>query len=242
LAALAGIARAGVWTPSEARPADVGPAVRGPLATTEAWTEYTAKRLLEAAGIQVTREAEADSVMGAIRAAEELGYPVVLKASSASLTHKTEAGAVRLHLSDGASVEFAAEELLGLAPRVLVAEQLDADLELVVGAFIDEQFGPCGLVGLGGVWTEAFQEAVVIAAPGSRATFDAALQTRPWGRLLLEGGRGREFPVGAVWHACARLVALLEAANGKLTTIEVNPMFLVGDRAVAVDALVVPSE
>jgi acetyltransferase len=103
---------------------------------------------------------------------------------------------------------------------------------------MDPQFGPCTLVGLGGRWTEALGEAVVVAGPGSRTALDRALETRGWGRLLLRGDRGRTFPVRAVWEVSARLVALLDATG--LDTIEINPLFLEDDRAVAVDALVVP--
>ncbi|MGH2674246.1 MAG: acetate--CoA ligase family protein [Actinomycetota bacterium] len=205
---------------------------------TTAWTEAAAKRLLAAAGIPVTGEEEVSSVEGAVIAAERIGLPVVAKISGPGLDHKTEAGGVRLGLGTPEEVSTAARDLLAMAPSVLIAEQRQADLELIVGAFVDEQFGPCALVGLGGAWAEALRESVVVAGPGSEGTLRRALTSTRWGRLLLEGARGRRFAADRVVDCCLRLVDLV-AATG-LGTVEINPLFVTADEVVAVDALVEP--
>lgn len=206
--------------------------------TTE-WTEHTAKVLLAGAGIPVTEEEEVASPDGAVDVALRLGFPVVVKAAGPGIAHKTESGAVRLGLTTTEHVLAAAKDLLAAAPRVLVAEQRMADLELILGAFIDEQFGPCALLGMGGVWTEAFRESVVVAGPATDASVRRALAATRWGRLLLEGSRGRRFPSDAVVDCCLRLLDLI-AATG-IGTIEINPLFVEADGVVAVDALVAPA-
>ncbi|MGH2696561.1 MAG: acetate--CoA ligase family protein, partial [Actinomycetota bacterium] len=133
----------------------------------------------------------------------------------------------------------AARELLARAPAVLVAEQRRPDLELIVSAFVDDQFGPCALLGLGGAWTEALGESVVVAGPASERTVRRALSTTRWGRLLLEGGRGRRFPADRVADCALRLLDLVTATG--LATVEINPLFVDGTGVVAVDALVEPS-
>jgi acetate---CoA ligase (ADP-forming) len=239
LRALAAIAR---WRRWRREPPDVG---ERPVPETgslpDRWSEHEAKALLTSAGIPVTREREASTPEEAARAAEGLGFPVVAKIAGRGVAHKTERGGVRLGLTTPEEVRDAARDLLEMAPRVLVAEQRRADLELIAGAFRDEQFGPCALVGLGGIWTEAIGEAAVIAGPGSRASVRRALEEHPWGRLLLTGARGRRFPVEGITDVALRLLDIISAHGERLEAVEINPLFVEGDRVVAVDALVVPA-
>lgn len=239
LRALASMAR---WQRWRVDPADRREPIPMPQAAaiaeeTDAWTEAAAKRLLAAAGIPVPREEEVRTAEDAAVAAGRLGFPVVAKIAGPSLDHKTEAGGVLLGLASPADVRTAARDLLAMAPAVLIAEQRRADLELIVSAFVDEQFGPCALLGLGGLWTEALQEAVIVAGPGSEGAVRQALASTRWGRLLLEGARGRRFPIDRVVEVALRLIDVVTATD--LATVEVNPLFIEGDDVVAVDALVV---
>jgi acetate---CoA ligase (ADP-forming) len=239
LSSLAAIERWHRWRrePSGSREsADLNEA-RKMVEATPAWTEHAAKQLLAATGIPVTREEEVEDPDRAAEAAASIGFPVVAKIAGGGVSHKTEAGGVRLGLRSPQEAAAAARDLLSIAPRVLVAEHRSADLELIVSAFLDEQFGPCALIGLGGVWTEAFGEAVAVAGPGSEVTIRRALSSVPWGGLILEGARGRRFPVERVLEVCLRLIDLV-ALTG-LRTIEINPLFLHGQEVLAVDALVV---
>jgi acyl-CoA synthetase (NDP forming) len=241
LRALAALAAREAWRPGAAarRTAAAMDAAATVARETTEWTEHTAKVLLAGAGIPVTEEEEVASPDGAVDVALRLGFPVVVKAAGPGIAHKTESGAVRLGLTTTEHVLAAAKDLLAAAPRVLVAEQRMADLELILGAFIDEQFGPCALLGMGGVWTEAFRESVVVAGPATDASVRRALAATRWGRLLLEGSRGRRFPSDAVVDCCLRLLDLI-AATG-IGTIEINPLFVEADGVVAVDALVAPA-
>jgi acyl-CoA synthetase (NDP forming) len=208
----------------------------------ERWSEHAAKRLLEVVGIPTTREREVESADEAAPAAEEIGFPVVLKMAGEDLAHKTEKGGVRLGVTSAEEVRAVAGELLAKAPQVLVAEQRQAEMELIVGAFVDDQFGPCALIGLGGIWTEALGEAAVIVGPGTEAAVRGALEEHPWGRLLLGGSRGRRFPVDAIAEVALRLLDVITAHRDRIEAVEINPLFVEGDEVVAVDALVVPSE
>jgi acyl-CoA synthetase (NDP forming) len=210
----------------------------GPLP--ERWTEHAAKELLAAAGIPVTHEREVGTAEEAVAAAEDIGFPIVVKMAGEDVTHKTEKGGVRTGLESAGAVEETALELLAKAPRVLVAEQRSADLELIAGAFADDQFGPCALVGLGGIWTEALGEAAVIAGPGSGVAVRRALEEHAWGRLLLEGSRGSRFPVQAIADVALRLLDVVTENRDRIEAVEINPLFVEGAEVVAVDALVVP--
>lgn len=203
-------------------------------------SEHAAKSLLVTAGVDVTTERQVASVGDAVAAAREIGFPVVLKTVGGA--HKSETGGVRLDLATEDAVAGAAGKLLTRSDAVLVSEQVRGDAELIAGAFLDEQFGPCGLLGLGGIWTEALGEAVVVVGPGSRAQVRRALAPLPWGLLLLEGARGRRFPVDAIADVVVRLIHLVEASDGRLDAVEINPLVVAGDRVVAVDALAVRAD
>jgi acetate---CoA ligase (ADP-forming) len=242
LAALSGIERWRRWREDPAGrrdPAGLDEAIRL-FRRTGVWTEHGSKQLLAAAGIPVTREEEVEDAERAVEAAASIGFPVVAKIAGEGIAHKTEAGGIRLGLRSPEEVAGAARELLAVAPKVLVAEHRSTDLELIVSAFLDEQFGPCGMIGLGGIWTEALRESVAVAGPGSEVTVGRALSSIGWGRLLLEGARGRRFPVDRLVEVCLRLIDLVSATGAR--TIEINPLFLQGDGVVAVDALVVADD
>jgi acyl-CoA synthetase (NDP forming) len=238
LSSLAALSRWRRWQPEataqEPKVTEPDPALLEDAPT----SEHAAKRLLEAAGISVTRERHVATREEAVAAAGDIGFPVVAKVARG--THKTESDGVRLDLWTEEAVASAADDLLRRSEGVLVAEQVRGDLEVIVGAFTDRQFGPCGLIGLGGLWTEAFGQAAVVLGPGSPTTIRRALEPHPWGRLLLNGSRGRRFPVEAVTETLLRLIALVTAGRGRLQALEINPLVVAGDRVVAVDALAVP--
>lgn len=124
-------------------------------------SEPQAKALLSGAGVRVTREMRVTSAAEAIAAADKIGYPVVLKGVSSKIVHKTDAGIVKLGLADAAAVAAAFNDvnakLRAADPQAegcVVAESVRGELELIVGAKLDQQFGPSVLVGAGGVLVE----------------------------------------------------------------------------------------
>src|SRR5439155_9900565 len=123
--------------------------------------------------------------------ADKLGYPVVVKAVSAGLAHKTEAGGIALDLAGPDEVHAAAQRMAHLAERFLVERMArDVVAELIVGVRRDPQFGLALTLGAGGVLVELVHDAVTLLLPASREDVRAALASlRTW--PLLTGYRGR---------------------------------------------------
>ena len=231
-----GVGRA--WA-SPAAPPRIGAGLRpGPARVLDEWE---AKRRLAAAGVAVPQGARASSVTDAVAAAEALGYPVAVKAVSAKIAHKTEAGAAALGLGDRSAVGEAAARMLDLAGCVLVERMVtDAVAELIVGVHRDDQFGPYLLVGFGGTLVELIGDSRIILPPADRDAVLGALRslrTAP----LLAGYRGR--PAGdmdAVVDAVLAVGRFVEDNADAVVEIDINPLRVraEGKGAVAVDAYV----
>jgi acetyl-CoA synthetase len=200
--------------------------------------EAEAKRLLAAAGLAVPELATAGDAGGAADAAVRLGFPVALKLSSPTLRHKSEAGAIALGLATRDEVATAAERLLALpaaaGAELLVEPMAAPGLELLVAATADGVV-PALVVGLGGIWTEAFDDVAIVPLPAAPDRAEAALRSLR-GAALLTGGRGTELvDIGAVARAASRIGELL--LDEGLELIEVNPLIARPDGCTAVDAL-----
>ncbi|HEX2755788.1 MAG TPA: acetate--CoA ligase family protein, partial [Candidatus Limnocylindrales bacterium] len=199
---------------------------------------------LEAAGLPVLRQVRVADADGAVAAATELGFPVVLKIDVVGLVHKSDAGAVRLGLTNGAAVRSAAAELLALplpagAVRrgLLVARQLSGP-ELIVGGRRDPTFGPIVIVGLGGILADVLDDVAIRLAPLDPGTAEAMLDDLR-GAAILAGARGRAaIDRSAVAQAIVRLGDLL-VADPTILEIDCNPLISGVDGTAAVDALVV---
>ncbi|MDQ6691559.1 MAG: acetate--CoA ligase family protein [Candidatus Dormibacteraeota bacterium] len=217
--------------------------------TTGALSEVASLRLLARFGISVPVERVAHSALEAARLAREGGFPAVVKVISPDIPHKTEAGAVRLHLLTADEVATAYREVLlsarAFAPDarvegVLVARQVFPVAELVAGIVRDPQFGPMILVGLGGVLVEVFGDVALRRAP---IDFDEAVAMlgELRGRAVLEGVRGTQR--GDLHAAASCLVRLgqMAAELDTLQVVDVNPLFVLpdGEGVIAGDALVV---
>src|SRR3989442_11181333 len=134
-------------------------------------SEHASKALLAGYGVPVAREVLVADAEAAARAAAEIGFPVVVKVWGAAVAHKTERSLVRLGIADAAGVRAAARELLALRRpeegdvALLVAEMVRGRRELIAGVVRDPQFGPCVMLGLGGILAEAVGDVVFAAAP-----------------------------------------------------------------------------
>jgi acyl-CoA synthetase (NDP forming) len=209
--------------------------------------EYRAKALLAAAGIAFPRGVFVTDRAGAQRAAAEIGFPVALKLQSAGLAHKTDAGALALGIGDAAALDAAWTRLhanvAAAAPDAaidgaLVEAMAKPGVEFIAGARRDPQWGTTLVAGLGGIWAEALHDTVVIPAAAGEDAIVAALR-RLRAAPILAGVRGA--PALDV-RAAARVLALLGAlidATPRVTEIELNPLTLYPDGAVALDALIV---
>ena len=194
------------------------------------------------------RELLADDAAGSASAARTLGFPVVLKLCGDAIAHKTERGLVRLGLRDEAQVETAARELLAAARpddgpvALLVAEQVRSIRELIVGLVRDPHFGPCVLLGLGGVLAEALGDVSFAAAPlghGEARRMIDALGARAWLTQPLRGEPGLD--TGALAELLVAVGRVAEA-HPEIDSIDLNPVLLRDGRPLAVDALVVRGE
>jgi acetyltransferase len=195
---------------------------------------------VEAAGIPCAPWRLVDAPLAAaIESARELGYPVVVKAVRPALVHKSEARAVRTGIASDADVRDALHDFeRRLGPgATLVQKQIRSDLELVIGAKRDPQFGPVVLFGLGGVWVEALDDVALRLAPFGEEEAHAMLAELRAAKLL-DGARGRA-PVDR--GALARMLAAASrwiARAPWLAELDVNPIIVDGAAFCAVDARV----
>ena len=207
-------------------------------------SEHASKALLAGYGVPLAREALADDADGAARAAAALGFPVVVKLCGDAIAHKTERDLVRLGCADAATVRAAATDLLAAARpedgavRLLVAEQVRGRRELIAGLVRDPQFGPCLVLGLGGVFAEALADVQLAAAPLSHAEARRLIDAIRTQALL---GAFRGEPAVDRDALAAILVGLgrLGAERADVQSVDVNPLIVRDGLPVAVDALVV---
>ncbi|WP_251862986.1 acetate--CoA ligase family protein [Achromobacter sp. Marseille-Q4962] len=214
-------------------------------------SEFHAKRALGQAGIDVPREFVARDAGEAVRAAETIGYPVVLKIASEDIAHKTEIGGVALDLVDADAVRAAYERIVGSAARhapraridgVLVAPMVRGGTELIAGISRDPVFGPIVMVGMGGIYAEVLKDVAVQAAP---VTEDEALAMIRSLKMfpVLDGARGRaKADIGAAARSVARLSEFAFRHRDHIAEIDMNPILVrpQGQGAIVLDALMIP--
>jgi acetyltransferase len=237
----------GVTPPATAEQAEVVAKLRARGAGT--LSEFDSKQVIAAWGVPVTRDLQAATADAAIAAADALGYPVVLKLDSPDVIHKTEAGAVRLGLSDAVAVRAAYDELMAgagaHAPHarirgVLVQEMVTDGVEVIVGVSYDQQLGPMLLCGSGGVLVEVYDDVALRCCPITPAEAkDMILQIK--GARLLSGFRGRPAAdVEALVDTLVNVSHLAVCLEPCLAGLDINPVMVlpVGRGVKSVDALV----
>lgn len=213
-------------------------------------SEWESKEIVKAAGIPVPVERLATTAEEAVAAAEEIGYPVVVKLVSPDIAHKSEAGAVIVGLDDAAAVRAAYDTVIanGLAYRpgaaidgVLVGESLAGAAEFFIGVTSDEAAGQIVVAGLGGVYVELLRDVVAMTPPVSPARAKhllGALRSAP----ILAGVRGRPaLDLEAFAEAVAAVSRLAADYADRIVEIDINPLFVLeqGKGVRAADALVV---
>jgi acyl-CoA synthetase (NDP forming) len=215
-------------------------------------SERESKAILALYGIRTTREILASDSEHAVAAAEQIGYPVALKAESPYLLHKSEAGAVILNVPDETTLRSRFKRVLTNAwaavpsdtvNGVLVQEMVPAGTEVIVGMSRDAQFGPIIACGLGGIFVETLKDVHLLVPPLSEAEARAAL-TRLRGYPILQGTRGSaSADVDALVDVLLRFSELCLDLGGLVQEIDVNPLIVAeaGRGACAVDFLIVPT-
>ncbi|MFC3444136.1 acetate--CoA ligase family protein [Sphingobium rhizovicinum] len=210
--------------------------------------EHRAKAIMGAQGIAFPAFALAHSAAEAVAAADRLGYPVVLKAQSPELPHKSDAGGVIINLADAAAVAAGWDRLMAnlaasrpglLLDGVLVEGMAAKGVELIVGARNDPHWGPTILVGFGGVAAELLHDVCLLPPDLTRDAIIAEIRTLRMGPLL-DGFRGAPvMDIGAVADIVQRLGRMV-AATPAIREVDLNPVIVYpqGQGALALDALI----
>ena len=202
--------------------------------------------LLAAYGVPVVQAKVATDAAAAVRAAEEVGFPVVLKLVSPDVVHKTEVGAVRLDIRSAAEVREAYESMVArvrkLEPQariegVLVQRMLEGSIEIIVGGSRDPVFGPLIMFGLGGVFVEALRDVAFRVAP-LKPNDAADLVNSIRGQKMLDGFRGASPVNREALHDVLLRVSALMLDFPSISELDLNPLLAVNGGVVAVDARV----
>jgi acyl-CoA synthetase (NDP forming) len=204
--------------------------------------------LLADAGVPLAGERLVAGADAAVAAAAALGFPVALKLISPDFPHKTDLGLVRLDLADGPAVAAAHDALLAHARAldpaaridgVLVQQQVGRGVEMLVGLSADPQVGPALTIGAGGIHAEILRDVAVRPLPvdeGDVREMIAGLRCAP----LLAGARGAPpADTDALVRLALAVARLGLAAEGRLAELDLNPVIVRPDGAVAVDCLAV---
>ena len=211
-------------------------------------TEAEGKRLLASAGVETTDFRVCADADAAVEAAAEIGYPVVAKVSSPQVTHKSDwAGGVgvAVGLDSAEGIREAAEEILaaatdqGIDAAVLIEEAVDLNrgIEVIVGGVRDPSFGPVVLTGLGGVFTEIFEDTGHRIAPIDHAEARSAIEELQ-AAALLAGYRGSDpADIDALASAVVAVGDLV--TEHSIAELDVNPLLATTDGVISLDALVV---
>jgi acyl-CoA synthetase (NDP forming) len=210
--------------------------------------EVASKKLLRAYGIPVSKEEIARTAAEAVKIAGKIGFPVVAKVVSAEILHKSDISGVLLNLNNAAEVRAAFNQITARVKKlknkpkvdgILIAQQVKAQLELVIGASLDAEMGPVVLFGTGGVDIELLKDVALAGAPLDAAEAKALIGRTKAG-VKLRGYRGKPaLHQASAVKALVGLSNLMADAGNRIASIDVNP-FLINERTgVAVDALIV---
>lgn len=233
--------RAALVEEAEASVAGAGPSAARSIPSTDL-SEHEAKALLATLGIPVVEGALARSAGEAVDIAERIGLPVVVKVSSPQIIHKSDIGGVVTGIGGLDDVARAFEEVTTRArtatPDAEIEgariEQHRSGTEVIVGAVLDENFGPVVLAGIGGVLAEVVDDVVFMAVPASERRV-----LRLLGRLRSRDLFGPASPVDveALAAIVARLGEWFSAAVPEVSDVEINPLVWTGRGWEVVDAL-----
>ncbi len=196
--------------------------------------EADARALLDRFGIRFVREVAIDDA-GALR------FPVVLKGDLPGCTHKSDAGLVALGLKDQAAVQAAAAGMAARTPGITgfrVQEMVADGIELMIGVKVDADVGAAVMLGFGGIYAEAMGAPVVEMAPLSATDADRMIHELDR-KGILSGYRGRVLARDRLIDLLVAVGRLAAAGRGVLREVDLNPVIVTADDAVAVDVVVI---
>jgi len=214
-------------------------------------TESDARNVLAAYGLPVIGTETARTEEDASRLGRDMGYPLVMKLLSPDITHKTEAGGVRLDLRSDADVRTAFAGIAASARKYKPDARIEGvtlqpffaspDYEILIGAKRDVHFGPVILFGMGGIFTEVLKDRALGLAPLNRLLARRMMeQTRAW--TLLQGYRNR--PPADLERLEEMIIRLSQMLIDfpQIAELDMNPVLIKDGKAVVVDARILVSE
>jgi acyl-CoA synthetase (NDP forming) len=211
------------------------------------FTEKESKDLIKNAGVNVVDTRLARSKEEAVGICDQLGYPVVVKIASKEVTHKSDAGGVKLGIQSSEELGKAYDEILASVTQkypkaaiegVTVQKTARPGVEVIIGMFTDAQFGPVLMFGLGGIFVEIIKDVSFRIVPlTQKDTREMIRQIK--GYPLLEGYRGQErVDISNLESILLKLSKFVEQYP-EIKEFDLNPIFAYSDGAVVVDARVI---
>jgi acyl-CoA synthetase (NDP forming) len=228
--------------------APVSDAARDALASGGTLDADRARTVLTSFGVPLAGEVVADSADAAVASADLFGYPVVMKIASADFPHKSDAGLVAVGVGDADAaratytqlVERAAEvDASARVDGVLVQQMVTGGVEMIVGITHDSQLGAAVMVGTGGIFAEVLRDVAVRPLPLDAADAHEMVKSLR-GYALLQGARGRPpANVDALVGVVMAVAHLASACGDQIAELDLNPVIVNAERAVAVDSLII---
>jgi acetate---CoA ligase (ADP-forming) len=209
--------------------------------------ELRSKKIMMEYGINVTEPVLTQSAQAAIAAAEQIGFPVVMKIASPQITHKSDIGGVRVGLNNQNDVSHAYAEIMAAAAKnapgaaiegITVQKMAPSGLELVVGVSRDPQFGSVLMFGLGGTLVEILKDVAFRILPLTRQDAKAMIREIK-GYRLLEGYRGQPAIDIQYMEELLLKVSAMIVSNPEIKEMDLNPLRAYGNGAIAVDARII---
>ncbi len=212
-------------------------------------TEIEAKQILMQSGINCTDTRLAATKDAAVKLSEQFGYPVVLKVSSVDISHKSDAGGVKVNLKSKTEVENAFDAIMRSCKAAVPAAKIEGvsvqgmakpGTEVIIGMTKDPSFGPVIMFGLGGIFVEVLKDVAFRVVPIEKSDAEEMINEIK-GKKLLEGYRGQEPADVAYLQQVLLKVSDLVNATPEIEEIDMNPVFSYKDGAVVVDARIILS-
>ena len=202
-------------------------------------TEFEGKQLIKNYGVSIPKGVIIKNLSEALKAAEDITYPVTLKVSSLELVHKTEQGAVRLNIQDSEMLEKACHDLFKIDSSLLIEKMIkDSVCELIIGVDHDPTFGKHVIIGGGGIFVEILQDSSLLLLPVTREDVLLALsklKVYP----LLGGYRGNsKGDIESVVDSVISIIALIR--ENDVLELDINPLIVLKEKkgVVAADVLI----
>jgi len=207
---------------------------------------YKSMKIMQKYKIPIPKIKLTKNVVQAIKAAKEIGYPVVIKIVSSYITHKTDVGGVHVNLKNEKELKVAYTNMLKRISRklskskvdgILVQKMVENGQEIIIGVKKDEQFGHVIMFGLGGIFTEVFNDVSIRIVPIDKKDADNMIKEIKGAKILV-GYRDKSYNLKSLKEILLKISNLV-TKNPKIREMDVNPVIVSSRGAIAVDSRVI---